>query len=310
MRAMLFTRYLVILSALCGLDAGALKAKSQNSDGVISGIERTQSLHFVTSIPLANPLYETFHPQGVKVVGKDVYLSTVEGISTGFGHVLHYTLDSSDTPTTADVVGRVTFDPGPDRRLIHAGGIDQDGESLLVPLANYTRAGPAKLMRLDLKNFGVVSEVVNVPDHIGAVVRFTGSTKMFNWDARDIYTFDDGASVATKVLSGSGWHYQDCKHVDDENALCSSLNGLFDIDGEVQLIHLSDRSGKISIAHSIPVARVLSDGTPGGFRPLTYNAMDFAPIYSGVDGRLLGVRFYFVPHDGQDTHLMIYDATF
>lgn len=315
MHAKPFAKYFtIILIALCGLEARAIKGhartKSQNSTDLISGIERIQGLHFVTSIPLANPLYETYHPQGVKVIGKDVYLSTVEGVSTGFGHVLHYTLDSSDTPTTAEAVGRVTFDPGPEHRLIHAGGVDEDGGSLLVPLAVYNRAGPAKLMRLDLKNFGVVTEVLDISDHIGAVVRFTGSTKMFNWDARDIYSFDDGALVPAKVLGGSGWRYQDCKHVDDEYALCSALNGIFIIDGEVQLVHLSERAGKVSIAHSIPVARVFSDGTLGGFRALTYNAMDFTPIYSSVDNRLLGVRFYFVPHDGQDTHLMIYDATF
>lgn len=282
-----------------------------SADPLVTAISGISKLQFVASVPLANKTYPTYHPQGVKVLGSEVYLSTVQGTSTGFGHVIKFQLDSAVAPKLAIPVSRVTFDPGPKKKMIHPGGIDLDGEDLLVPLAEYDSSGPGAIMRVDLSNFGAYSTVHRIKDHIGAVVKDSDSIYVMNWDAKKTYAFDGISAKPVASSKGTGWNYQDCKRVVQGYALCSALKGKVFRNGEIHLLYFSQKAPfGLTLVHRIKVDKYNSDGSLGGARPLTNNAMDFDLLTDAKSGSTTGIRFYFVPHDDEKTQLMIFDAIF
>lgn len=281
------------------------------ADPIVTAISTISTLEFVNSVPLANKTYPTYHPQGVKVLGNDLYLSTVQGTLTGYGHIVKFQLDSAQAPRIATPISRLTFDRGPKKRMIHPGGVDFDGDDLLVPLAEYDSSGPGAIMRVDLKNFGAYSTVNTIKDHIGAIVRDAEAIYVMNWDSKKTYAFDGVSALPIAGAKGTGWNYQDCKQVVRGYALCSALQGKIVRKGEIHLLRFAQESPfGVSIAHRIKVEKYNSDGSKGGSRPLTNNAMDFSIISNVKTGEATGLRFYFVPHDDSKTQLMIFDAHF
>lgn len=280
-------------------------------DQTVNEISKISKLKYVKSVVLANAVFPTYHPQGVKVLGSQVYLSTVEGRSTGLGHVIKFELDSATAPKRASPAAQLTFDPGPKRQFIHAGGVDVDGGALLVPLAEYQSGGLSTVMSLDLNKFGSFSALAKINDHVGAIVRDDKSLYLMNWDSKEIYNFDVATNLPRSKFVGTGWQYQDCKRVAKSYALCSALNGHLFPDGAIHLLRFSESGpSNVQIVHQIKVDNFYADGSPGGLRPLTYNAMDFAPIYDSKNVAVIGIRFYFVPHDSGESQLMIFDSVF
>lgn len=287
----------------------SVKPSLAATDPLIQAITSASKLKFVKSVDLTNQLYPTYHPQGVKIVGQDLYLSTVQGKSTGFGYLINYKLDAPSVPNTASPFQRLTFNPGEDKKMIHAGGIDLDGANLLIPIAYYTSKGPGQLLQVNLKNFNQYKVLAKIEDHIGTVISDSDAYRLMNWDTKKIYNLDRTSGMQKSTLDGSGWNYQDCKKVVSGYALCSALKGKLIRDGEIHLISFSpDQENKIQIVHRIKVDSVNPDGTSGRGRLLTYNAMDFAPIYASGSKQITGIRFYFVPHDDDETRLLIYDS--
>src|SRR3954471_15830309 len=101
---------------------GTAKADSQ----VVDAIKHVSKIKFVRSIPLANRAFPMAHPQGLKVVGKNIYISTVEESKSSHGYLLKFKLDSVTEPLHATPLKRLSLDPGPSGKMIHAGGIDLD----------------------------------------------------------------------------------------------------------------------------------------------------------------------------------------
>jgi Family of unknown function (DUF6454) len=286
--------------------------------------ELNSQWHPVASIPLYHPRFPTFHPQGIKLIGRKLYLSTVQGHSSGFGHLLQYVLDSALHPAVASPVRRTTFSPGPGQNLNHAGGLDGDEHRLYIPLAAYRPEGPTRILQVDLRNHQVRS-IARVNDHIGTLIFDPEERRLhlFDWSV-GLYTvpfqdldFQAEADVRrTKSLQDPDWEYQDCKNIGDAFAICSAKGSGFFPEGEIHLVRFPKtntgyRSGVLEVVHRVPVPNLHNDGQEGGFRPLTYNAMDFQLLSeAGNPEHITGMRFFFVPHDDEDSRLMIYDAIF
>lgn len=274
----------------------------------------------VSFVPLYDARFPTYHPQGIKLLGSILYLTTVQGQITGFGHLIRYLLDSVSQPKTARALGEVKFAPGADGRLIHAGGLDGDAEHLYVPLAGYRPEGPAEIVEVNVKSMAYRA-IAWLNDHVG--------TLAYDKDERAFHLFDWSTGLYQVPFAGldfrhllplhvakkeqaTDWEYQDCKSVGQGYAVCSAKRGMLWPTGEIHLVHFgTDASGRpaIEVIHRIPVPNLKADGSPGGDRPLTYNAMDFQLLHFASDPALVtGVRFFFVPYDDQDSRLMVFDA--
>ncbi len=303
---MSFGRYWV-LALFFALPAAPAGAAEPLQNDVLQAITSIQSLTFVRSIRLAGLGTETFHPQGLKLVGSELYLTTVEGRSSGHGYLLHFHLNDPDEPTQISYKERVQFDAGPEGHMNHAGGLDLDGDALLVPLAVYDAKGPSRILRVPLNQLDSPQTVAVVNDHVGAITAFAETLYGFNWNSKKIYRQTSSDAGFEPALGGDGWAYQDCKAVASPYALCTGLKGLFNLSGAIRLIDLSGSNKTVSGLWSMPVARVAPDGSSGGVTSLAQNAFDFQ-ILRSPNGSIREVRFYFVPHDDDETSLMIYSA--
>src|SRR5205085_9104249 len=102
-----------------------------------------------------------FHPQGMVKIGDAFYVSSVDK-GKGAGHLFKIDRDGNlagDLPLGAGVV-------------YHPGGIDYDGASIWVPVAEYRPDSRAIVFKVDPQTMKA-TEVVRVADHIGAIVHDT-----------------------------------------------------------------------------------------------------------------------------------------
>ena len=274
----------------------------------------------ISFVKLFQKAFPTFHPQGIKVIGNIAYLSTVEGTEKGFGHLIRYKMDSIAQPKRARPIDQIVFPPGINGTLIHAGGIDGDRKHIYVPLAGYNKDGPTQIMEVDTKTSAYQS-IAWVDDHVGSLAfdKSSGFFHLFDWST-GVYSvpfstlsFKHQETVAeSKYELDSGWEYQDCKAVGDRYSICSAKSGNVLVEGEIHLIKFSlGHSPSLEVVHRVKVPHIQGNGKSGGRRPLTYNAMDMSLVYDHNGDRLpSGMRFYFVPHDDEETHLMVYEAKF
>lgn len=112
--------------------------------------------------------------------------------------------------------------------MYHPGGIDSDGRSVWVPLAQYRPGSSSIIYRIDLKTLGVHKEF-EVKDHIGGIVRdeVTGHLIGNNWGSRRFYEWNgQGRQIAGWDNSQYFVDYQDCQYVPDRKMLCGGVTNL------------------------------------------------------------------------------------
>jgi len=262
----------------------------------------SNDLHFVKSIPLGLGPFHTYHPQGLKILNHTLYLTSVE--SGGSGYLTEYALSKD----AALPLRQVRFENPEPRQLLapnfnHAGGLDGNENGLYLPLAVYRPLGPAKILKVDPSTLET-SVVGAVNDHVGALILNADSNRLWlwNWSAKDAYSADAALDISDRARNPSHWQYQDCKSVGPLEAICSAKKGLLWPKGEIQLIRFSgEDQASFTVLHRVAVPHLRPDGRRGGRRPLTYNAMD-------VELTEHGLRFYFVPHDGPESHLIVLES--
>jgi len=193
---------------------------------------------------------------------------------------------------------------------------DGNAERLFLPLAEYRENGPAKIIQIDLKTFGKYRSIASVNDHVGALIfspqlsrfhLFDWSTGVYEVPFLKLNFQKEQPLGQAKQAVDSEWEYQDCKNLDGEYSLCSAKSGMIFVEGEIHLVRAV--GSRLEVEHRVPVAHIHGSGRPGGMRPLSFNAMDFSLLYSETEPSTpIGLRFYFVPHDDEDSHLMVFDA--
>ena len=302
--------------AACLLLSAAALGASQPDDPQqladrIAQLTRSSAWTAAPPVPLA---FRAHHPQGLVKIGSTFFLSSVEILEQTTRHP--QPVDGYDRTTGRgrghlfkfDANGRLITDLQlGEGAMYHPGGIDFDGTSLWVPVAEYRPGGPSIVYRVDPESMRA-TEAFRFGDHLGAIVydAAAGVVHAVNWGSRRFYRLPltAGAGAAVGRIEGQGTpnpshyvDYQDCKWAGRGRMVCTGLADLR-APGERSL-----RLGGLELVdlvagrplHQVPV----SLWTDGG-RPMTQNA-------AWIEAAGAGLRAYFVPED-DDAVLYVYDV--
>jgi len=259
-------------------------------------LTRASAWHLVRAVDLD---FDAHHPQGLARVGSRFFLSAVEvhdrARGEGIGHL--FELDEAGHLLRQTTLGRGS--------IYHPGGIDYDGRSLWVPVAEYRPESHSLVYRVkpgDLQS----AVAFEWPDHLGALVADGRRLVGVSWGSRRYYSWRLRAgdsprppSLAWVATNGSYYvDYQDGQALAPTGlALFSGVATLGDSRAErfslggLELVNLS--SGRV--LHQLPVTLRTSSGVP-----MTQN-----PFHVGLQGN--GLRFWFLPEDGRG-RLYVYDV--
>lgn len=275
----------------------------------VATLTRTTAWTPVAAIKLP---FRTFHPQGMVRIGDHFFLSAVEirtlpkklpapiggqthDAGAGIGHLFKF---APDGRLIADLrLGEGT--------IYHPGGIDHDGTSIWVPVAEYRPDSRSIVYRVDPDTM-TATKVLTVADHIGALVH-DGDGRMLvglSWGSRRRHAWPIGADgaigpPAPPVANPSGYiDYQDCHDAGGRRMLCGGVAGYrprpegpaFQLGG-LDLVDLT--GGHASWQVPVPL------WSPSG-RAMTQNPFWMAATATGL-------RAWFVPDDDAST-MFVFDA--
>ena len=311
-----FTRSL--LAAVLALGAPAVQARTAADRDVDRRVaERVLKLNRATrwtqvaAIPIR---FRTFHPQGMVRIGNETYVSSVEirvlprklptpidghayDAGVGVGHLFKI---GADGALIADLI----LGEG---SIYHPGGIDYDGTSILVPVAEYRPDSRAIIYRVSPRTM-TATKIAAVADHIGGVVHDVARGRLvaISWGARRFYDWPmmrDGtvprASVADPIANIDNYiDYQDCHYLGGRSMLCSGIAD-YQAAGEAPAVSFGGID-LVDLPSHRPVWQVpIAMRAPSG-RSMTQN-----PFW--VEATATGLRAYFMPDDDAST-LFVFDA--
>lgn len=279
----------------------------------IGRLTRDTQWQLVQSLPIK---FRTFHPQGMVKIGETFFVSSVEvrtrtrrlsppqqghdrDAGEGAGHL--FKIDKA-----GNLVNDLALGEG---AIYHPGGIDFDGTSVWVPVAEYRPDSRSIVYRVDPATMKA-AEVFRFPDHLGAIVHDTSERRLHgvSWGSRRFYRWtldaagrvaDPGTAARTPVLNRSHYvDYQDCKYLVAHRMLCGGTTELragstrapFHLGG-IDLVDLEDGRP----VHQVPLMLWTASGLD-----MTHN-----PLWIEPSAR--GLRAYFMPEDDAST-LYVYEA--
>jgi hypothetical protein len=295
--------------AAAGVVAGTVSGGPSDAP-VVEAIERTTRSTpwtVVRRIPLQ---FETYHPQGLARVGDRLFLSSVEVLEApvrypepvdgydrtpgrGRGHLFELTLDGR-------LLRQIELDEG---TVYHPGGIDYDGRSLWVPVAEYRPDSRAIVYRVDPETLRA-REAFRVTDHVGGLVRdrVSGRLHGVSWGSRRFYTWTSrGRKLAVAPNPEHYVDFQDCAYARFAKAVCTGITeytgptgARFELGG-IGVVDLDSAA----LGAEVPVQTYSAAG-----HVVTRN-----PVELEVDGDTL--RMYAAPDDGEEgagTELLVLEA--
>lgn len=255
-------------------------------------LTRASSWTLAASVPIG---FRTFHPQGMVKIGETLLVSAVEVVDRdagqGIGHLFKI-----------DMAGRLVAELRlGEGAIYHPGGIDYDGTSIWVPVAEYRPDSRSIVYRVDPRTM-TAAEAFRVADHIGAIVHNTDRHTLHgvSWGSRRFYRWTEGGAIQATAANPSHYlDYQDCKYLGRDRMLCTGVTEIrqtreapaFRLGG-IDLVNLADGRP----LHQTPVLL----WTAGGL-DMTHN-----PVW--IEPRGAGLRAYFMPEDDRST-VYIYDVT-
>ena len=278
----------------------------------------------VGSIPMS---WTTFHTQGLIKIGAVFYVSAVEVLestvrntvdtdalydfsidrSTGAGRGWIFKFDA-----TGKLLGKVELTDG---TMFHPGGMDYDGKSIWVPVAEYRPNSKTRIYRVDPQTLRA-SLVFTANDHIGGVVHnvHRGTLHGVSWGSRRLYTWQLSRDERGVRGSLSNWEpnseayidYQDCHYQGVEYMLCGGLNRYPTPAGNIafgglELVDLRTNRPE----HQVPVNLYVDEGAgPKADLVVTNNAFWVEPVGDGNS-----LRAWFMTETNNQANLIIYDAT-
>jgi hypothetical protein len=257
--------------------------------------------------------FRTYHPQGMVRIGETLFVSSVEvrrptkrapqpdgqydrDAGEGAGHL--FKIDKAGNLVADLALGEGT--------MYHPGGIDYDGTSIWVPVAEYRPDSRSIVYRVDPGTMKA-TELFRFADHLGAIVHDTEERALHavSWGSRRFYRWKVGrdgrvaGAEPRRLLNPSHYiDYQDCKYAGGRRMLCTGVTEMrrereaatFRLGG-IDLVSLDDGRP----LHQVPVQLWTASGLD-----MTHNPVWIEPTASGLRG-------YFMPEDDQST-LYIYDV--
>jgi hypothetical protein len=280
----------------------------------VTKLTRDSSWKLAAAVPIT---FKTHHPQGMVKIADRFFVSSVEikmrtrslpqpverydrDTGDGVGHLFKFDM-------AGNLIADLELGEG---TLYHPGGLDYDGTSIWVPVAEYRPNSRSIVYRVDPETMKA-TEVFRFADHIGAIVHDTddhtlhgvswGSRRFYRWtlghDGR--VTNADAPPERLRTLNTSHYlDYQDCKYVGGHRMLCTGVAEMRQTTdaspfrlGGIDLVDLGDGRP----VHQVPVLL----WTAGGM-DMTHNPVWIEPSASGLRG-------YFMPEDDTST-LFVYDV--
>jgi hypothetical protein len=300
-------------AALASAQTGPAQQRSLVAERVMR-LTRQSPWTPVAAIPIR---FRTFHPQGMVKIGDVLFVSSVEvrvptkrwsppidgmdrDTGEGIGHL--FKIDMA-----GNLLGQVQLGAG---AIYHPGGIDYDGTSIWVPVAEYRPDSRSIVYRVDPATLQA-TEMFRFADHIGGLVRNTddhtlhgiswGSRRFYRWALRPDGRVANGTVPPQQLRTLNTSHYvdyQDCKYAGGRRMLCTGVTELRQAPdgppfrlGGMDLIDLVDGRP----LHQVPVPLWTRDGMD-----MTHN-----PSWIAAEGS--GLRAYFMPEDDTST-LYVYEV--
>jgi len=312
-------RHLTMLLAILGLGImpSALKAADNDREILadrVTKLSRGTQWKPVAAIPINFP---TFHPQGMVKIGDTLFVTAVEikeptkrfpqpvdgydrDTGAGVGHLFKIDMKGN-------LISEITLGEG---SIYHPGGIDYDGRSIWVPVAEYRPNSRSIIYRVDPETMKA-EEVFRFADHIGGLVRDTddnslhgvswGSRRFYHWplDPNGKPTNANEAPEKLRTLNTSHYlDYQDCKYAGQHRMLCSGVTEMR-VTSDAPLFRLGGLD-LVSLADGRPLFQTpVLLWTASGF-DMTHN-----PVWMETSDA--GIRGYFIPEDDKST-LYIYET--
>jgi hypothetical protein len=303
----------ICLAAALALGAAARDTRSILAERIVQ-LTRDAPWTLAAKVPVS---FKTYHPQGMVRIGDTFIVSSVEvrvppkrlptpaggydrDTGEGVGHL--FKIDSA-----GQLIADLKLGEG---GIYHPGGIDYDGVSIWVPVAEYRPNGRSLVYRVDPGTM-TATKVLAFNDHIGAIVHDAATHTLHgvSWGSRRFYrwTLDDKGRVTNAAATPESLRrlnpshyvdYQDCKSIAGERMLCTGVADMRRTPeapplrlGGLDLVDLKDGRP----VHQVPVLL----WTAGGL-PMTQNAVWLEPTATGL-------RAYFMPEDDAST-IYIYDT--
>ena len=319
----------ILLSSLFSVAAAASFAHDARSrDNETTDLFRVTGKNAVWTMVGSVPMsWKTFHTQGLIKIGDAFYVSAVEVLentvkngvdtdalydfaidrSTGAGRGWLFKFDG-----TGKLLGKVELTDG---TMFHPGGMDYDGHSIWVPVAEYRPNSQTHIYRVNPRTLSA-ELVFTAKDHIGGIVHnvHRGTLHGVSWGSRRLYTWTLSRDAHRVKGSLSNWEpnsegyidYQDCHYQGVEYMLCGGLNKYATPAGNVafgglELVDLRTNRPE----HQVPVNFYVNEVT-GAAADLvvTNNAFWVEPRGDGAS-----LRAYFMTETNNQANLLIYDAT-
>jgi Family of unknown function (DUF6454) len=270
------------------VDSVRLRAETWHTEGIVKFGDRW----IVSSVQVTEPTVK--YPDGQIIDGTD------RTPGAGFGHLLSFDADGT-------LLGdRVLNAPG--ALEYHPGGLDYDGRSVWVTLAQYRPNSSSTFLRVDPSTLAA-TPLLHAHDHFGGVVNDTIRHRLvtLNWGSRAASgwriprrSWLDGFTQPLSVARNPSHFvdYQDCKYLGrvpdhrDPLALCGGITqyGSFQLGG----VALLDTE-TLHPVWEVPITTL----SPAG-NVITRNPIDV----DVVDGKL---RLYLAPDDDATT-VFTYEA--
>ncbi len=148
-------------------------------------------------IPLAATLH---HVQGIEVEGDTLWVSSVNAkAKKGFL--------SRFERSTGKLLLQVEVQDG---LRIHPGGISLAGDSIWIPVAEYTRASTTSIQRRNKITLALEASFT-VADHIGCLAAGPAGLLGGNWDSRMLYLWRPDGTEIKRTPNPHSTSYQDLK---------------------------------------------------------------------------------------------------
>ena len=193
--------------------------------------------------------------------------------------------------------------------IYHPGGIDFDGKTIFVPVAEYRPNSASIIYKVDPETMKP-QEVFRYKDHLGGIIHDTEKKTLnaVSWGSRRFYAFtlnDAGQVTNTDVdrrqlaaLNPSHYiDYQDCKYLDHSEMLCGGLTN-YQIKKDGPKFALGGLE-IVNLTTSEPVFQIPVQVWTTGL-PMTQNPFWIEPTDNGL-------RAYFAPEDDKST-IYIYEV--
>jgi Family of unknown function (DUF6454) len=161
-----------------------------------AGVDGVQGARLVETLPLAG---ELFHVQGVDMDRDHIWVTSVD--TRGRKGYLHQFSRTGVFERRVEITDGVRY---------HPGGFSIQGDTIWVPVAEYTPHSTAVIEEIDKRTLAIRRKIL-VADHLGCLAASDQVLVAGNWDSKILYVFNLQGEQLRTVPNPTSNSYQDMK---------------------------------------------------------------------------------------------------